>query len=242
MSFSPDGSQIASGSSDGVKILDAESGYLLQRLQMTRVISSALSPDYSKVAFAVSDESGDIVKLLDVTSGEILHTLRGHTSLVWTVLFSPDGRKVASHSLDRSVKLWDVESGEELHSLEHYEVGANNIAFSHDGQYLASSSRTAVKLWSAETGENIKSFYFRSRVTSVAFSPDGLKLATAHDDTMVRLWKIRDTKHEEMRELAMVLNRNKNTRIRGRDGELANQGSRELYGNVDALKKIKEFL
>ena len=76
-------------------------------------------------------------------------------------------------------------------------------------------------------------------MTSVAFSPDGSKLATAHDDTMVRLWKIRDT-DEEMKELEDALKRK--TRKRSRDGKSINKGSRGLYGNVDALEKIKGFL
>ena len=58
------------------------------------------------------------VKLWDVTSGECLQTLEGHSHDVNSVSFSPDGTKVASGSHDKTVKLWDVTSGECLQTLE----------------------------------------------------------------------------------------------------------------------------
>ena len=56
------------------------------------------------------------MKLWDVTSGECLKTLEGHSDWVRSVSFSPDGTKVASGTV-RKVKLWDVTSGECLQTL-----------------------------------------------------------------------------------------------------------------------------
>ena len=72
------------------------------------------------------------VKLWDVTSGECLQTLEGHSSLcVNSVSFSPDGTKVASGSSDKTVKLWDVTSGECLQTLEGHSDGCDQcVVFS----------------------------------------------------------------------------------------------------------------
>ena len=70
--------------------------------------SVSFSPDGTKVASGSDDKT---VKLWDVTSGECLQTLEGHSDYVKSVSFSPDGTKVASGSWDNTVKLWDVTSG-----------------------------------------------------------------------------------------------------------------------------------
>jgi WD40 repeat protein len=70
-----------------------------------------------------------------VTRGECLKTLRGHSSWVSSVSFSPDGTKVASGTR-RKLKLWDVTSGECLQTLEGYSHSVEKVSFSPDGSFL----------------------------------------------------------------------------------------------------------
>ena len=69
--------------------------------------SVSFSPDGTKVASGCRDKT---VKLWDVTSGECLQTLEGHSSSVYSVSFSSDGTKVASES--RKYKIWNTSTGE----------------------------------------------------------------------------------------------------------------------------------
>jgi len=57
------------------------------------------------------------VRLWDVSTGQCLNTLHGHTSGVWSVGFSPDGSTLVSGSQDETIKLWDVKTGECLKTL-----------------------------------------------------------------------------------------------------------------------------
>jgi WD40 repeat protein len=91
------------------------------------------------------------VKVWDARTGQELLTIKGHTSYVNSVAFSPDGKRLASASADRTVKVWDAQTGQVLLDLKA--SFASGLAFSPDGRWLASGNLnpngTAVTIWDA---------------------------------------------------------------------------------------------
>jgi WD40 repeat protein len=80
------------------------------------------------------------IKLWDVKTGKELATLKGHTSYLLIIAFSPDGKTLASGGGEHEIKLWDMETGKERATLKGHTGGVHSVVYSPDGKMLASAS------------------------------------------------------------------------------------------------------
>jgi WD40 repeat protein len=121
-----------------------------------------------------------------------IRTFIGHTDLVWSVSFSPDGQYALSGSFDKTLKLWDVNSGVEIHSFRGHTDAVRSVAFSPDGRYaLSGSDDSMIKRWDVNSGAEIRSFRgHTSAVYSVAFSPDGRYALSGSNNKTFKLWEV----------------------------------------------------
>ena len=107
------------------------------------------------------------------------------------MMFSPDGKFVASGSDDHAICIWDVEMGQIAAGPFEDQDEINSIAFSPDGKRVVSGSGE-IRIWDIETGQILPISFtgHRDRVYSVAFSPDGQHVASGSYNTPIRVWDI----------------------------------------------------
>jgi len=150
-------------------------------------------------------------RVWDARSGKELRQLRGHTDLVTTAAFAPDGRSLATGSNDRTVRVWDTETGEELALLWGHNDGVSAVAYGPEGQWLVSATgRPAmgtgspsakfafeellpaeIKVWDFKTRKTrLTLMEHTGSILSLAVSPDGKRLATAATDARAKVWDL----------------------------------------------------
>ncbi len=117
-------------------------------------------------------------------------TLRGHSDEVHEMAVSPDGKRIVSGSVDKTVKVWDAATGAELMTLRGHDKGVRSVAFSPDGKRIVSGSKDkTIKIWDAESGAELITIPGHSDdVFGVAFSPDGERIVSGSHDKTIKVW------------------------------------------------------
>ncbi|KAI0186797.1 WD40-repeat-containing domain protein [Xylaria flabelliformis] len=156
----------------------------------------------SRLSTIVFSLDGDFLRAATVRMAESWH-LSSHKRAEWANLeidenlgvvcarFSSDIRllALACEDIDYEMIIWDLENSKVLRQLGGYKSKINDLAFSPDSHYLAfGSDDCTLRLWHIETGELKTLDTSPDRVSAVAFSPDGLRLACGAGAT-VRTWK-----------------------------------------------------
>jgi WD40 repeat protein/predicted Ser/Thr protein kinase len=124
-----------------------------------------------------------------VPLGKLFTTYRKHSAAVLHVAWSPDSKKIASASADKTVHIWNATSKTPTLIYRNHTKPVSAVAWSPDGSRIVSGSwDTTVQVWNVQTGRKHMTFRgFSQEVSSVAWSPDGKNIACGSWDTTVQV-------------------------------------------------------
>jgi WD40 repeat protein len=119
-------------------------------------------------------------------------TIDGHPQGSMCMIFSPDGKLLASGSSEKTIALYGVAAGKQVALLEGHGEQVTCLAFSPDGSTLVSgSSDKLIKVWDVATGNNTTTLEGHSaHVRALAVSPDGKTLASGSADAQIKIWDL----------------------------------------------------
>jgi WD40 repeat protein/DNA-binding SARP family transcriptional activator len=186
VAFSPDGNRVVTAAWDSTaRIWDARSGTQQETFFSKSPLNAlAYSPDGTRIATGGSDGTA---RVWDVETGRELLTLPGHGADIVSVAFTPDGVGLLTAGLDDTTRLWDISAGgsRDWLTVSASERIKTGVAFSFDGKRFAAPAQPAgVTIWDAATGEEVITLEGPdAKLASMAFSPDGRKLAASSDLT-----------------------------------------------------------
>jgi WD40 repeat protein len=150
------------------------------------------SPNGKWIASCSADYT---VKLWDAHTVALVSVFTGHWADVKSIVFSPDSSQLASCSWDYTVRLWETNSSGSGHDSHVTSISVSSVAYSSDGRHLIVGSKdSSVQQYDAERGDPsvIRTGGSYQRLNVVAFTPDGLRVATSWNSNDIQARGIKE--------------------------------------------------
>ena len=194
LAFSPDGNRLVSGSSNCAIVWDVASGRQLLKVGTEKErngFAAVFSPD-GKELLTGDPES---ISVRDAHTGKILRELKDLEGATHYLVYSPDGKTLASCGWEGVIRLWDPQKATEKLRLQAPRCNVAGIDFAPGGKVLLSVGHDqTIRFWDLATGKEQRCLRFQHPVYSAGFSPDGKTLATCGGEKVVRLWDVKTGK------------------------------------------------
>ncbi len=156
--------------------------------EQAEVTSLAFNPINDYVGNATK---GKVGRIWDAKAGSLISSLKGHSKTVNKIVFSSDGKWVATGSSDNTIKIWGGSNGQEMATIETGQKEILSMAFSADGSYLAAGDKNGnVVLWDPVSNERKYEYSIEGAVNTLAFSADVQYLFAAGTKNKITIWNM----------------------------------------------------
>ncbi len=146
----------------------------------------------------ISEQYSGLLKMWNLSTGQLHATLAGHKEPGWKFILTPDGKRLVTQGLnERFVKIWDVASGTLITDLRHVN-DIKEVQLTTDGKYLVASSSfdPTIMVWDASTGALVQKLPGGARSTStLLLTQDNKAFTRGFLDTVVHYWDLVSGQH-----------------------------------------------
>lgn len=202
--FSPDGKRIATGCEDEtarIWTLGDPEPVLVMKSGGLPINGVAWSPNGRLLAAAIGDDTrptrqGKVI-VWNAESGEVAHDFELHAKSATGVAFSPNGKYVASSGVDEHVNVYNLETNKPLGFFAGHSRPTNAVVFHPDEETAISISggravgKNELKIWEFDSGDEVGTVEaHEARISALALSHDGRRVATGGQDKTVVIWNV----------------------------------------------------
>ncbi|GAB7350376.1 hypothetical protein MBLNU459_g1002t2 [Dothideomycetes sp. NU459] len=131
------------------------------------------------------------VRIWKISTGELLHSLRGHTQKVYSVVLDHDRGRCISGSMDNLVKVWSIDSGMCLFNLEGHTSLVGLLDLSHE-RLVSAAADSTLRIWHPETGQCLSTLSAHTGAIT-CFQHDDQKVISGSDRTL-KMWNVKTGK------------------------------------------------
>ncbi|MBN2716901.1 MAG: caspase family protein [Deltaproteobacteria bacterium] len=207
--FTHDGRYLVSAGYDkNVRIYQVSTGRLVRTLRgeigsgkQGRIYAATISPDDRSIviggwlgAFSGnryrSDEDAHHIRVIDFYSGEVRMVLTGHSDVILSLSYSPDGAYILSGSGDKTARLWDAHTGSAVRTLTGHAGAVLDTAISSDGRLAVTASEDkTLRLFEIPSGRHVATLRGHdAKVSAVAYTPNSQYIVSGDANGEIRVW------------------------------------------------------
>jgi len=200
LQFSRDGKTLVSAGVDLVQFWSLDNDQLMRTIKPDCGAYALFAYDDETSVLAVTEcgnRDSNVIALLDAKTGRRINQLDGHTSVIWSLDLSPDGRFLVSSSGDLTIKLWNIASGSLLRTFTGHSKIVRTVTFSPDAQTIASGGGdNETKIWSVPNGNLLVTLKAFSDGNWIVYTPDGYYNRSREAAKYIK-WRVNNKLYDE---------------------------------------------